>query len=789
MRVGAPPRVASLSAFLVLAAFFAREALFGGGAFFLRDLHLQWFGQVESFVRVVASGSWPLWDPYVSFGQPMLANANVQVLYPLTWLNLLVRPYTYYTFYFVFHVVLAGAGTAALARRFGASEAGAFVAGAAWIASGPFLSLGNLWNHLAGAAWMPWTLLAADHALGGSRRGVAGWALALAATLVAGSPDFALLGLLLAGGLLLHRLEWRKPAADGNRRAILAAGLAIGLGTGLAAAQVLPSIEVARRSTRFAMSVASRTYWSAHPAAFTQALLPMTWDAVPWNAQVRARLFESREPYLLSVYMGLPLLALAACGLATSTVRHRTWLGASAAACVLFALGNQTLAYPAAIGLVPPLRYLRFPVKALVPAALCIALLSGFGFDAWRARASRAGAALATGVAAVSAVGLALLLLCRLWPDRVAALLLAPGASAPRDILAPAVRAAGELAGLGLATLLLAILGRGTLRAARASAAILAGLAFAQLAAFHADLNPTAPVDLFRSRPNALKAVAQADGRRLFVYDYNVQPGASQTHLARDAAYMVPVGASARELWRGALGVREYLVPPVGAAYGVFDSFGRDLLGIQPLPLVQLNAALFASEGRPGFHRLLRIGAVSQVLALHEAGLEALQPAGRLRGPFFEDMRLFQVPDPLPRAFLVGASRIGDIETLLDPSFDPAHEIVLAEPGPRPVAAGFHGEARLLELRADRVRIEVSASAPGLLVLMDTYDPGWRASVDDVPTPVLRANVAFRAVSVPAGRHVVETVYRPLSVTLGLVTSLVSALALALVAWLGRGRA
>lgn len=788
MRPGTPRWAAPLLAFLVLAAFFAREALFGGRTFYLRDLHLQWFGQVESFVRVVVSGSWPLWDPSVSFGQPMLANANAQVLYPLTWLNLLMRPWTYYTFYFVLHVVLAGAGTAALARRLGASEAGALVAGAAWIGSGPFLSLGNLWNHLAGAAWMPWTLLTADHALGGSRRGVAGWALGLAATLAAGSPDIAVLGLVLAGGLLIHRLWWSRAGAKEILRAVLVAGLAVGLGVGLAAAQVLPSLELASRSSRFVMSTESRTYWSAHPASLLHAVVPVTWNAVPWSAPVRARLFESREPYLLSVYLGLPLVALAATGLANRTVQHRILLGAGAAACLLLALGNHTPVFPAAVAILPPLRSLRFPVKWLVPASLCIALLAGFGLDAWRARAARAGAVLGAVAGAVSAVAVALLLLCSLWSERVALLLLAPGAGASGDALAPAARALGELAGLGLATLLLAFLGRRTDRAARVSGALLAGLALAQLTAFHAHLNPTAPADLLRWRPDALKAVVQTDARRLFVYDYGVQPGASQTHLGRAAAYMVPASVSPGEQWRGALGMRQYPVPPVAGAYGVFDSFGRDLLGIQPLPLAQLNASLFASEGTPGFQRLLRIGAVSQVLALHEDGMEGLVPAGRWRGPFFEDIRLFQVPDPLPRAFLVGGSRVGDVGTLVDPAFDPAREVVLAEAGTQPAAARFHGEARLLDLRSDQLRLEVNTNAPGLLVLADTYDPGWRARVDDVPTPVRRANVAFRAVSVPAGQHRVEMVYRPLSVTLGVAVSFASALALATgLAW-RRGR-
>ena len=69
----------------------------------------------------------------------------------------------------------------------------------------------------------------------------------------------------------------------------------------------------------------------------------------------------------------------------------------------------------------------------------------------------------------------------------------------------------------------------------------------------------------------------------------------------------------------------------------------------------------------------------------------------------------------------------------------------------------------------------MQAEQPGFVVLTDQDYPGWRATVDGVPTPILRANYAFRAVRVPGGRSVVEFRYRPWSVWLGLATSLATA--------------
>ena len=70
-----------------------------------------------------------------------------------------------------------------------------------------------------------------------------------------------------------------------------------------------------------------------------------------------------------------------------------------------------------------------------------------------------------------------------------------------------------------------------------------------------------------------------------------------------------------------------------------------------------------------------------------------------------------------------------------------------------------------------RVQLEAELNADGYVVLVNGHDPGWRARLDGRPAPLLRANVAFRAVAVPAGRHAVEMVYRPTAALTGLALS------------------
>jgi len=63
-----------------------------------------------------------------------------------------------------------------------------------------------------------------------------------------------------------------------------------------------------------------------------------------------------------------------------------------------------------------------------------------------------------------------------------------------------------------------------------------------------------------------------------------------------------------------------------------------------------------------------------------------------------------------------------------------------------------------------------------LLVVPNTWDPGWRAWVNGRETKVLRANYAFQAVPIPAGKSEVQLCYRPRGILAG---SMISALSVA----------
>jgi hypothetical protein len=758
-----------------------------GRVYWERDTHLYLYPHAEAFVRVLAQGSLPLWNPYVAFGEPMLANPYSQVLYPLTWLHLVLEPWTWWAGMVVVHLLLTGAGTYHLARRLGTSALGAFFAAATWLGSGPLLSLVNLGHHLVGAAWMPWVIAASDFALASRRvRDALLAGVVLGVQIVAGSPDMSALAVVLVGANALRHVRWTARAGPHNRELLLSLALMMSLGLGLSAGQWIPTLEFAGRASRFDQPERIRTYWSTHPASLVQSVLPIPLPDLPLSTPVRAALFESREPFLPSLYLGLAaaILALAA------TVERRSArpLALLFALLVLAALGRHTPFFDVATTLIPPLRVLRYPVKAMVPAALVWSLLAGMGVDALREPGPRRSRlvflALALGLLAgaaafAGAVGL--------WPERWGDLFLQRSATEPpfAAVLQPAAWRVLMAAGFGAAVWGAALAQRAR---PRAWVPAVAGLAVAaDLVLAHGRLNRTCPPELMAWRPPAVDVVRASDGGRTYSYDYyaHTRGRASLSHAPYDLA------APPADPVVGAIALRGAVFPLVLSQWGVESSYDLDQQGLFPRGVARLSRLLRLLEGTPGHLKLLRMGAVARVAAMHTAGFEDLSPIATLPTLFREPLHVYAVPDPVPRASVVGGVLVADgvaaLATLQDVSFDPAREVILPEGTPVTAAAGAPGRCRVVLWKPDRIVLEATMEAPGYVVLADAYDPGWRTEVDGRPATLLRANVAFRAVAVPAGRHLVESSYRPRAVSLGLAVSAASAALALAAAWSRRG--
>jgi hypothetical protein len=153
-----------------------------------------------------------------------------------------------------------------------------------------------------------------------------------------------------------------------------------------------------------------------------------------------------------------------------------------------------------------------------------------------------------------------------------------------------------------------------------------------------------------------------------------------------------------------------------------------------------------------------------------------------------QDVLIYENKDALPRAFVtyrvINVANFSDALTqLVNPSIH-LKETAIVELLPTELEDRINqndkqrqvADGRTKRIRSGQLEIEVNTEAPGLLVVLEQYYPGWSAYVDGKPTPVYAVDGTFRGVFLEAGEHMVEFKYRPLSFIIGGIISAVSLL-------------
>jgi hypothetical protein len=267
--------------------------------------------------------------------------------------------------------------------------------------------------------------------------------------------------------------------------------------------------------------------------------------------------------------------------------------------------------------------------------------------------------------------------------------------------------------------------------------------------------NPAIPLDHARQPTTAAIRFLQAREPARFaglVPDFGITPIPADTgmryglHDAR--GYDYPVESHYDKLWRAAVAPKLPFIPPTTLATTTPRS-------LRALGLV----------GQPSDKRLPLPVAYD--------------------GP---DARIYDNPRALPRAWVAGSAlRVPDpLGVTLAPNVDLRRTAVLQDVA-APVPAGTGGSAAITRYADDHVTIRSRGS--GMLVLSDTWYPGWHAQVDGHDAKIERVDYLLRGVRVGPGAHTVEMTYRPLSFRIGWIVSLLTALALALAVIRARRRA
>ncbi len=684
-------------------------ALVGGKVLYFRDLSSQYAPDFTFVAEALRQGIWPLWNPANNAGEPYL------LAYPVDLALLLVggrlAPLGVGA---ALHLLIALFGASFLARRIGMGPAAAWLCGTVYGLGGVVLSTVNLLPLFQAAAWAPWVLdawIAATRSPTGRRLAVLAFVAALQASTLAAE---IVLQTALVGLFLLE--DWT--ALRGRRLARLA--LAGVLALALAAPAVLGARALVAGTARGEGFVLTEALgFSLHPVVLAELALPKLLgdpqafsDADFWGRAY----FPHGSPYLLTLYLGLPALLVAA----GARGRRRLWVLALVG--LAFALGRY-----GPLGLLPAelVLPLRGPQKFLFLTHVAMALLAGFGLDRSLHEVRRPSARTLLPVlpgAALVVLALALFF----WPIPLRGLLahLAPPLLDPRGLEAiTRLWAPGWLASGALALAVGLSLSRGGQLALAAG-----GLVAVDLLIVNGAVNPLTQASFYELRPDveALVRPASAEGRyRWFSYGVAHTPGLRfEPEMARARS----------DVWLYYLD-RQALLPRTPALDGLEAALDVDRTGWSR-PGTTLRVEEASPQRFREHHERLRSANVRWVLSFRPLPDDLVTRRGEVKLPEIRaPLGLYELRRPLSRAFWVARADA-------------------TEPAP--------GGARVAYERLGPHTVRLKArTPPGFLVVLDGYHPDWTAEDRSGSVALQRGLGRYQILATPGGEREITLRYRP----------------------------
>jgi hypothetical protein len=738
--------------FLVLVGtlFFA-DVLFGFREFYLRDLTRYYYPTKQILRDIVLHGEFPYWNRFFSGGQPIAANPEHEVFYPLTWLILLPSYDFGFRLHILIHVYIGLVGMYALLRSMDVGRFAAVIGALTWGVGGLYLSYINLLPILFCAAWLPLIcLFTRKFLLRPNLRHFALAALFLGMSFLVGEPTtIAQIGFLLGMYGLYRAWYSERRIAKAITRTTLV-GLVTAAGLLVGAAQAIPALDHVRDSARaraFEFSLVS--CWSMPPSKLGELIFPnilghISIDRVMWYWG--GGLYPGMgSPFIFSIYMGLLTIALCVGG-AFARPRGGRFVLLLSVISLLLALGGHTplmdWLYKAhvASSIRYPEKFAMLGIFALTvfAAQMLQRLLDGDE----RVRDGVIGFLAATTLVAVSMAVFSFMpqyakFFRYVWG-------LTPGPNADRmisitrtDWIVAAVR--GMIAVALVATVAMRKYRRWWM-------AVAALFVVIDLAVVTEELNPRMPRRFFDSPPAASMLPANKADYRLFHEAdwYGTEEIARQYFSTGDAVYWV---------------VRNGLFPMTPAGSKIRTVLERDYDKTALLPTVDLTDSIWdvKRNGRPDWAEIF----MSMSNAWFRAEYRPFEPEKkRVKGNFKEAIAVKMVEGPHYARYYF-ADQLVTIRDRADFVSRLSRSSYSRKAGFVTIPAFSPASGRVLGIResANAATIDVEANGEAFLIISVTPHKYWRATIDGKPAPLRVVNIGYQGLTLSPGKHRIEMRY------------------------------
>ena len=693
----------------------------------LGDVPYQMIPWLAASRDAILEGRWPLWNPWILAGTPLLAAQGGAILHPGTWIGLLLPLPQAWTFAMALRLLIALICAYVFLRDLGCGETPSLMGAAAWAFS-DFLVFFLGCSLGAAVAPFPLLLLGARRLAGkpGSRS-VAITIAGLVLVVTAGHPETVLHTGAAAGLYFLFELAVAEP---GRRLRSVALGLlAATLALSLCAVLLLPFAEVVSQTSGHFM----RTNWYAHQPrsrSGADSLGRLVPQLVPYAVGVSGHGGMLGGFTLPSSYAGSLLLPFALVGL-LSRSRARLYFLGLGTFCLLVCIKTV------AADLIARLPLFDIAINEYLIALACFSLcvLAALGADSIRVGE---GTRVFVGSSVLSLAVVTWLFLH--FRSRMTGLAMPSDYMRSRFLL--------QVVPLVLVLALVGLLPRKRRSAIGITAvvALLAGVRALEAGA----VLPTLPASAFYPPFSVLTKIPRGTPDR-----------------------MVALGVS--------------LIPNAAAVYGLEDVRGYETMTLrsfaETFPVWCIPQGIWFNRVDDPATPFLAFLSVRWVLA----PLDFAAPRGWPTLAEGDGMRLYEKPNALPRAFvprLVRSEpdptrRIDLLRSIVD-----FRERGIVDGDLVPGDWRQNGEARVA-IRAygpQSMDLDVIAQEEALVATSITAWRGWKATIDGRPGQAVGYNHAFLGFRVPKGKHRLALRYAPDGFRYGLLLSL-SALVL-MTAWL-----
>jgi len=694
------------------------------------------------------AGVIPLWNPYELCGNPFVGNDQSAVFYPETWLHALLPTERALGWATALHFFTAGALMYWFLRVLRLRRRAALVGAVAFMFNGFFVGWLCFPSFRSVPAWLPGALAALE--LTAQRRQwpwLAICSACVALQFLAGNLHISLLVMIVIAACVAFRgvdvvlsRDWRTAVTLvlGALAAVLAGGL-------IAALQLLPVVELAPMSSRaggapYAEMLKLATPWPLLLTALMPDLFGNPVDYNHWGATLGPVYRAYTET---AWYVGvLPLLVAPAAFCVRPRSRAWFWL---AMALLGLALAFGTPVYALFYYLVPGAKALSGLGRAILISSTALPILGALGLDGLLGWSAEGRAPRVRKYAGLAALCLALIGLIGgglVWVR-----------TGPLEQV-PGLEGIGSYTSHQIARLVLLLaLGAGLL-------ALLPHKR--RLAAIGLVLLLSVDLYLFVSKftPATRREYLHVNTRTVGLIRQDIEP-----------VRLLSVGPDP---------IQGRMPPNTGMIFGLQDIQGSDSLEIGAYR--RLLGALSSDRLAPGFPQpdpslpgLDPLGATYVHSGVDLGGIRGLSllPTG--------EGWLYRNEEALPRASLVDAYVVvadgeAALKRLADRELDPAATAIFLAPDrpERPVSIASHGAEPVVTYSGpNRATVKAPVFSAGQLVLLsDTYYPGWHAFQDGRECRVLRADYALRAVQIERPCRRIDFVYSPVSFRAGAFASL-----------------